>query len=109
MKRGDLVLVVLSGDLGKPRPAVVVQADALGPDTNTVLVCPLTSDVTEDLPLRPTIRFSTQTGLVVQSQIMTDKIVAARRDRIRRPLGRLDSATVRDLNSALMVVLGLAG
>ena len=29
MKRGDLVTVVLPGAYGKPRPAVVVQADAL--------------------------------------------------------------------------------
>ncbi|NVO15428.1 MAG: type II toxin-antitoxin system PemK/MazF family toxin [Rhodoplanes sp.] len=109
MKRGDLVLVVLSGDLGKPRPAVVVQADELGPNTNTVLVCPLTSDITEDLPLRPIILPTPEAGLVVRSQIMTDKIVAARRDRIRRQVGRIDSASVRALNAALMVVLGLAG
>ena len=27
MKRGDLVTVALSGDFGKPRPAIVVQTD----------------------------------------------------------------------------------
>ena len=27
MKRGDLVTVALPGDFGKPRPALVVQAD----------------------------------------------------------------------------------
>jgi mRNA interferase MazF len=27
MKRGDLVAVALSGDYGKPRPALIVQAD----------------------------------------------------------------------------------
>ena len=29
MKRGDVVLVALSGDYGKPRPAVIVQSDAV--------------------------------------------------------------------------------
>ena len=29
MRRGDLVTVAVSGDYGKPRPAVVVTADAL--------------------------------------------------------------------------------
>ncbi len=28
MKRGDLVTIAVSGDYGKPRPALVVQADA---------------------------------------------------------------------------------
>ena len=28
MKRGDLVTVAVSGDYGKPRPALVVQAEA---------------------------------------------------------------------------------
>ena len=31
VRRGDVVLSSLQGDLGKPRPAVVVQADELGP------------------------------------------------------------------------------
>jgi mRNA interferase MazF len=29
LKRGDIVVVAAPGDYGKPRPAVVVQADAL--------------------------------------------------------------------------------
>ncbi len=29
MKRGDLVTIAVAGDYGKPRPALVVQADAL--------------------------------------------------------------------------------
>ena len=29
MRRGDIVVVAAPGDYGKPRPAVVVQADAL--------------------------------------------------------------------------------
>ena len=27
MKRGDLVTIALQGDFGKPRPALVIQAD----------------------------------------------------------------------------------
>jgi mRNA interferase MazF len=108
VKRGDLVLVVLSGELGKPRPAVVVQADELGAYTTTVLICPLTSDITENLPVRPIIAPSVETGLRVRSQIMTDKIVAAPRNRVRRVLGTIDAVGTRAVNSALLVVLGLA-
>ena len=30
-RRGDVVICVLSGDYGKPRPAVVVQSDLFNP------------------------------------------------------------------------------
>jgi mRNA interferase MazF len=37
VKRGDLVTVAVSGDFGKPRPAVIVQAHRFE-DTGTVTV-----------------------------------------------------------------------
>ena len=42
MKRGDLITVAVSGDYGKPRPALVIQSDFLA-DTDSVLVCLLTT------------------------------------------------------------------
>ncbi len=47
-------------------------------------------------------------GLRLRSQIMTDKINALRRDRVRQVLGSLDGETSERLNSALLLVLGLA-
>lgn len=41
MLRGDLVTVALSGDYGKPRPALVIQADAFaGHPSVTLLLLP---------------------------------------------------------------------
>lgn len=108
MKRGDVVLIVAPGDLGKPRPAVVVQTDALGDTTSTVLVCPLTSEITERLPIRPMIEPSPNNGLRLRSQIMTDKTTPLRRDRVRRILGKLDDDAREALDRALLIVLGLA-
>ncbi len=108
MKRGDVVLMVAAGDLGRPRPGVVVQADDLGDATTTVLVCPITSDVTENLPVRPIVEANSDNGLRIRSQIMTDKMLALRRKRIRRVLGSLDSKTSEQLDRALLIVLGLA-
>ena len=108
MKRGDVVLIVVPGELGKPRPGVVVQTDALGDVTTTVLVCPITSDVTEHLPIRPLIDANAANGLRIRSQVMTDKLLALRRDRIRRVVGRLDAKARDDLDRALLIVLGLA-
>jgi len=107
VKRGDVVLIVTPGDLGRPRPGVIVQADEFK-DLTTVFVCPITSDVQPNLPLRPTIAADPSNGLRLRSQIMTDKMVALRRDRIRSVIGRLHPDTTQQLDRALLVVLGLA-
>jgi mRNA interferase MazF len=108
VKRGDLVLMVVPGELGKPRPGVIVQADELGDSTTSVLVCPMSSDVQESTLLRPIIDSSADNGLRVRSQIMTDKMLALRRGRLRRVLGAINSETRDRLDRALMIVLGLA-
>jgi mRNA interferase MazF len=108
VKRGDVVLVVAQGDMGKPRPGVIVQADELGDATTSVLVCPMSSEVTEFHRLRPVVEPTASNGLRLRSQIMTDKINALRRDRVRQVLGSLDIDTSEQLDSALLVVLGLA-
>ena len=41
-------------------------------------------------------------------QIMTDKLSALRRDRVRQVLGTLDTGASERLDSALLLVLGLA-
>ena len=107
IKRGDIVLAV-HADLGKPRPAVVVQADRFNENALTILVCPLTSDITERLPLRPIVPAAPGSGLRGRSQIMTDKMLALRSDRIRSVLGSIDASTGDQLNRALLILLGLA-
>lgn len=108
MKRGDVVLMVAPGDLEKPRPGTIVQGEELGGRTTTALVCPMSSDLQYSPRLRPIVEPSTDNGLRLQSQIMTDKVVPLRRDRIRRVIGRLDRAAVDRLDRALLVVFGLA-
>jgi mRNA interferase MazF len=106
--RGDVVLMVVPSDLGRPRPGVVVQTDELASDLSTVLICPISSDLQDRLLLRPLIEAAPENGLRLQSQIMTDKLVALRRHRIRRVIGRIDAETAEKLDRALLLVLGLA-
>jgi mRNA interferase MazF len=108
VKRGDVVLVVVPSELGRPRPGVVVQADEFNEGLSTVFICPVSSDLQEDLPLRPMIEARPSSGLRLRSQIMTDKMIALRRDRVRRVIGRIDRETSENLDRALLVVLGLA-
>lgn len=110
MKRGDVVLMVIPGELGRPRPGIIVQSDELGEKTTTVLACPLSSDVQAGSKprLRPLIEPAAGNGLRVRSQVMTDKLFAQRRARIRRIIGAIDFETRVRLDTALLVVLGLA-
>lgn len=108
LRRGDLVLVVASGDFGKPRPAVIVQSDTLNETQGTFVVCPLTSDLIDAALVRVSMIPNVTNGLRVPSQIMVDKITALRSDRIRERIGSIDDPTLRELDRILAVVLGLA-
>ena len=107
MKRGDVVLVVVPGELGRPRPGVVVQADEVTKELSAIFICPISSDVQENLPLRPIIEAEPLTGLRLRSQIMTDKMIALRHDRVRRVIGHINPATSEHLDRALLVVRGI--
>ena len=107
MKRGDLVTVALSGDYGKPRPALVIQSDYLA-ETDSVLVCLLTT-VVQAAPLyRLGLPAGEGTGLREPSQVMVDKIMAVRRDRCGAPIGRADAAALLALGRLLAFVVGIA-
>ena len=102
------MLMVVPSDLGRPRPGIIVQGDQFNAGHSTILVCPVSSDLQDGLSLRPLIEVPPGNGLRLRSQIMTDKLVALRRDRIRRVIGRIDVETSEQLDRALLLVLGLA-
>jgi mRNA interferase MazF len=107
MRRGDIVTVAVSGDYGKPRPAVIIQSDWLR-STDSVLVALITSTL-RDAPLyRLSVPESGSTGLKAPSQIMVDKVFAVRRAKCGDPIGRLDDATLIVLNRMLGLVVGIA-
>jgi mRNA interferase MazF len=108
MKRGDVVTVAAAGDYGKPLPAVIVQSDALPVEHASVIVCQLASELSEARDFRVTIEPTEGNGLQVRSQVMADKPVTIRRERIGRQVGRLEQEEIARLNIALAFVMGLA-
>ena len=108
MRRGDLVTVAAAGDYGKPRPAVIVQTDAFPENHASVVVCQLTSDLVDAPDFRVTIEPKPENGLRSKSQIMADKPVTVRRERIGQKIGHLGSQDMTRLGTALAFVLGLA-
>ena len=109
MKRGAIVVVAARGAYtGKPRPALVVQADVFNPTHASVTVCPITSD-TVDAPLfRLTLPPGSRTGLRGESQVMIDKIVSVPRAAISAEIGECDARELDGLDDTLRRWLGLA-
>jgi mRNA interferase MazF len=108
MTRGDVVTVAAAGDYGKPRPAVIVQTDALPAGHASVIVCQMTSELSEAPDFRVSIEPTERNGLRARSQVMADKPVTIRRQQIGRRLGRLDEQDLARLNIALAFTMGLA-
>jgi len=108
MRRGDVVTVAAAGDYGKPRPAVIVQTDALPENHASVVICQLTSELANAPDFRVTIDPTPENGLRLRSQIMADKPVTIRRERIGNKIGNLGSQDLARLGTALAFVLGLA-
>ena len=108
MKRGDVVTVAAPGDFGKPRPAVVVQTDALSSEHDSVIVCQMTSVLTGVPQLRVTVVPTQRNGLRTTSEVMADKPVTVRRKRIGTRIGSLNQREVSQLNIALAFVVGLS-
>jgi mRNA interferase MazF len=108
MQRGDVVTVAAPGDYGKPRPAVVVQTDALPLAHASVVICQMTSDLADAADFRVTIHPTEANGLRAVSQVMADKPATVRRERIGQVIGRLPPRDIARLNAAIAFVMGLA-
>lgn len=108
MKRGDVVTIALQGDYGKPRPALVAQADAFNETHASITVLPLTSSIVDAPLFRLTIDPARQNGLTHVSQVMVDKVISVPRARIGKVIGRLPDDTMIRVTRALSVWLGIA-
>ena len=107
MRRGDLITVAFPGDFAKPRPALIVQADHFD-QTGTVTVLLLSTAVVDAPLMRLEVEPSALNGLRKPSQVMVDKAMSVRRDRIGAVFGRLEAEAMVDVSRALAVFLGIA-
>jgi mRNA interferase MazF len=63
LKRGDIVTIAAPGDYGKPRPALIIQADIFNDIHSSVTVVPLTTTIIDAPLFRITLDPSRQNGL----------------------------------------------
>lgn len=107
MKRCDIVTISAPGDYGKPRPAVVIQSDALNA-ADSVLVALFTSSVIDAPLYRLTVEPAPANGLKAVSQVMIDKVLAYPRAKCGPVIGHLSGTEMLVLNNMLSVMIGLA-
>ena len=109
LRRGDVVTVAdKSGEFtGKPRPAVIVQADAFA-ERATVTICPITSVAAASPLFRIPLAPSRSLPLERQSWVEVDLITTVRRNRVSaEPIGRMSDDGIVRLNVSIAVYLGI--
>ncbi|MFN3720845.1 MAG: type II toxin-antitoxin system PemK/MazF family toxin [Rhizobium rhizophilum] len=106
MKRGDIVTVAISGDFGKPRPAVIVQNDNFA-DTGTLTVLLMTSTALAAPLLRVPVEPDAENGLIHASWVMIDKAMSVKRERVGRVIGRVHNDVMLTVTRNLAVFLGM--
>ncbi len=107
MRRGDLAAVALPGDFGKSRPALVIQSDQF-PAIGTVTVLLLSGTLVDAPLIRLTVQPTPENGLRKPSQIMVDKAMSVKRERLGEPFGRLEDDMMVAVNRSLALFLGFA-
>lgn len=107
MKRGDFVRIAMQGDFGKPRPALVIQSDKF--DAHATATVLLVSSLLIDAPLfRITVEPSEVNGLKKPSQIMVDKAMTVKKEKLGEPFGRANDEVMLEVGRCLAVFLGVA-
>ena len=109
LQRGLIVTVAATGVYsGKPRPAVVVQANRWLQGHPSVTLCPLTSTLLDAPLVRIPVIPNARNGLKKASQLMADKLFSVPTTSIGELVGVLEPDRLSALDLALCAWLDLA-
>jgi mRNA interferase MazF len=104
MKRGDIFRVnldpVVGSEVGKMRPAVVLQNDLANRSSPTVTVIPISSNVERIFPFQVLIPAG-EGGLERDSKALCEQIRTLSRSRLVERLGRLSPESLDGIREAL--------
>lgn len=107
MIRGDFVTIAMQGDFGKQRPALVIQSDQFS-EHATVTVLLVSSALVDAPLLRVTLQPDPGNGLQKPSQVMIDKAMTVKRDKLGEVFGSVADASMLEVGRCLAVFLGIA-
>ena len=110
VRRGDIWLVNLDPTLGheiqKSRPAVIIQNDIGNTFSSLTIVAPITSQGIEKVyPIEALLKKNS--GLMKESKALLNQIRAVDKRRLIKKLGHVPEETMRDIDEALKMSLGL--
>ena len=107
VRRGEIWSVAGAGNyLGKPRPVVILQDDRFY-TTDSITICPLTSDPSDAPLFRLSVEPSEENGLRSMSRVIVDKISTVAKSKLGMRIGRLAQEDIVRLNRAVVVFLGI--
>jgi mRNA interferase MazF len=86
---------------------VVVQSNLFNGSHGSVVLCPISSDLTGFSIFRVMLLRTETSALRVDSEVMVDKLGAVDRDRIRQRIGRLSPPQMSLVDHALQIWLDL--
>ena len=104
--RGDFVTIAMSGDFGKPRPALVIQADLFN-EQETVTVLLVSSTLVNAPLLRVIVQPNAENGLQKPSQVMVDKAMTIKKEKLGPAFGRIDDDSMVQVERCLAMFLGI--
>lgn len=104
MRRGDVVRValdpVVGSEVGKTRPAVVLQNDLANETSPTVTVLPISSNVRRVFPFQVRLPAG-EGGLERESKVLCEQIRTVSRERLVGKLGELGEDRLAAIREAL--------
>lgn len=109
IKQFDIWLADLNPSVGtepgKTRPVVIIQTDLLNEIHLSTLICPLTTNVKQEIEL---LRVHLKKGQIDKlSDVLVDQVRAIDNKRLIKKLGKLNKEQIEKLKTNLRIVLDL--
>lgn len=111
IKRGDVYFAdlspVIGSEQGGQRPVLIIQNDVGNRYSPTVIVAAITAKISKaKLPTHVELSKDT-VGLVRDSVVLLEQVRTIDKERLKQPLGSLESEVMEKVDEALMISLGL--
>jgi len=111
VRRGEVFLVNFDPTVGveiqKTRPAVVIQNDIGNRYSQLTIVAAITSQYAEPLAPYKVLLEASEGGMKVNSVVLLNQIRSIDKKRLIKRLGTLSAETMRRVDQAMMISLGL--
>lgn len=112
LRRGNVCLVSINPAVGhgirKTRPALVIQNDVGNQFSPLTIVAAIASKVSpEPFPVEVVVDPSRNNGLSVRSAIRLDQVRTIGRSRVLKRLGAINAVSMRKVDEAIKISLGL--